>query len=139
MPDDEPLDDAVAVGTAAAAAAARVTESVARHVSDTKARERAALERVQDQQRARQALGNVEQKVGPKIDQKGGQSYDSTEQRGKRDAVREEAGVPLESRRVVATADQMNGQDPTLAAAVGKAQKTQTRATGPVQEQVRGR
>ena len=127
MSDDEPLDDARAVGTAAAAAAARVTESVARHISEAKARERAALERAQDQQGARQVLGNVEQ------------SYDSTEQRGKRDAVREEAGVSLESRRVVATADQMNGQDPSLAAAVGKAQKTQTRAAVPVQERVRGR
>jgi len=135
MPDDEPLDDARAVAAAAAAAAARVTETVARHVSDTKARERAALERAQDQQAARQTLGTVGQEVGRKIEQ----GYDSTERRGKRDAAREEAGVPLEYRRVVATADQMNGQDPALAAAVGKAQKTQARPVAPVQDRTRGR
>jgi ribosomal protein L12E/L44/L45/RPP1/RPP2 len=135
MPDDEPLDDVISVGTAAAAAAARVTESVARHVSETKARERAALERVQDQQRARQTLGNVEQKVAPKVDQ----AYDSTEQRGKRDAIREEAGVPLENRRVVATADQMNGRDPKLASLAGTMRATKARAPMQVPEQQRGR
>ena len=138
MPDDEPLDDARAVATAAAAAAARVTETVARHVSDAKARERAVLERAQDQQVARHALGTVGQKVGEQVGQRGEQGYDSTEQRGRRDAVREEAGVPLESRRVVAVADQMNGQDPTLAA-VGRAQKTQTRTAAQVQDRTRGR
>lgn len=135
MPDDEPLDDARAVAAAAAAAAARVTETVARHVSDTKTRERVALERLQDQRTAQQALITVGQEVGRKVEP----GYDSIEQRGKRDAVREEAGVPVENRRVIATADQMNGQYPTLAAAVGKAQKTQTRPTSPVQERVRGR
>lgn len=133
MPDDEPLDDARAVGTAAAAAAARVTESVARHVSDAKAREQAAHERAQDQQVARQALSAIGQKVD------GGREYDSTEQRGKRDAVREEAGVPIESRRVIAVADQMNGQDPTRAAAVGKTQKTRASSTTPIQDRARGR
>lgn len=131
MPDDEPLDDARAVATAAAAAVARVTETVARHVSDAKARERVAFDRAQDHQRAGQALGGVEQKVE--------RNYDSTEQRAKRDVVREEAGLPLENRRVVATADQMNGQDPTRAAAVGKAEKTQARAAVPVRDRTRGR
>lgn len=139
MPDDEPLDDARAVATAAAAAAARVTETVARHVSDSKARERAALERAQDQQTARQALGAVGQKLEQNAGHKSGQGYDSTEQRGRRDAAREEAGVPIESRRVIAVADQMNGQDPTLAAAVGKSQKTHTRAAAPVPDRARGR
>ena len=136
MPDDEPLDDARAVATAAAAAAARITETVARHVSDTKARERAVLERAQTQQVARQTLGTAGQKV---VSQRVDQGYDSTEQRGGRDAVREEAGVSLESRRVVAVADQMNGQAPTLAAAAGQAQKTQTRTGSLVRDRTRGR
>lgn len=135
MPDDEPLDDARAVATAAAAAAARITETLARRVSDTKARERAVLERAQAQQVARQTLGTAGQKVSQRVDQ----GYDSTEQRGRRDAVREEAGVSLESRRVVAVADQMNGQDPTLAAAAGQAQKTQTRTGSLVRDRTRGR
>ena len=65
--------------------------------------------------------------------------YESTEQRGERDAAREEAGVPLKNRRAVAVADQMNAQDPTLAAAVGKTQKTRTRTAVAVPDRTRGR
>lgn len=56
MPDDEPLDDARGVATAAAAATARVVETVVREASDYRARQQATLERAQDQQRAQQAL-----------------------------------------------------------------------------------
>lgn len=47
MADDEPLDDARAVATAAAAATARVIETVARAAQDHPAREQLAVERSQ--------------------------------------------------------------------------------------------
>lgn len=59
MPDDEPLDDVRGVATAAAAAAARVAETVAREASDHRARQQATLDRAQDQRRAQQALAQV--------------------------------------------------------------------------------
>lgn len=127
MPDDEPLDDARAVATAGAATAARLTETVARHVADSKARERATIERAEDQRRAQQTLAQL------------GGRYDSTEQRGQRDAVREEAGVPAEARRVVAIADEMNGTNPQRAAAVGTTTKARAKAPAKVPQQQRGR
>ena len=63
MPDDEPLDDARAVAVAAAAAAARVIEVAARAAADRNARQLAGLQRGQDQQRARAALGAVRQSL----------------------------------------------------------------------------
>jgi hypothetical protein len=59
MPDDEPLDDARQVAMATAAAAARVVETIAREARDQAAQHRAALERVQDQQRARETLDRL--------------------------------------------------------------------------------
>ena len=120
MPDDEPLDDARAVAMSAAAAASRVVEAVAREAADYRSRQRATLERAQDQQRAQQALGKV------------GRGYDSPEQRQQRDASRAAAGVPAEARQVRATADLMNGTAPAGAAAAG-ASKAPVHGQQPVQ------
>jgi hypothetical protein len=56
MPDDEPLDDARAVAVAAAAATARVIETVARAAADRNARQLATLQRAHDQQRTHDTL-----------------------------------------------------------------------------------
>lgn len=120
MPDDEPLDDARQVAMAAATAAARVAETVAREARDQTARHRASFERAQDQQRAQDALSGL-----TKV-------YDTAEARASRDGAREAAGVPADARQVRATADLMNGTNPALAAAQGKAanpaRKTQVAA-----------
>ena len=105
MADDEPLDDARQVAVAAAAAAARVVETVAREAADYRSRQRATLERAQDQRRAQETLSRL------------GQRYDSPAQRQQRDADRAAAGVPAEARNVRATADLMNGTPPARAAA----------------------
>lgn len=115
--DDEPLDDARAVATAAAAAAARVVETVAREARDYQMRQRATLERAQDQQRARQALAGLRIATGTDASSAG---YDSLEQRQIRAANREAAGVPADARQVRAAADLMNGADPATAAARGQ-------------------
>lgn len=47
----------------------------------------------------------------------GTKPYDSADRRQAADQVREAAGVPVEARQVRATADLMNGTDPTKAAA----------------------
>ena len=67
MADDEPLDDARAVGTAAAAAAARVVETVAREARDHAAQHRATLERQQDQQRAQDTLAQLGHRAAPEM------------------------------------------------------------------------
>lgn len=107
MPDDEPLDDARQVGTAAAAAAARVVETVAREARDQVAQHHALLQRRQDQEQAQQTLAGLRA------------SYDSPEARTQRDTVREAAGVPAEAREVQKTADLMRGSNPALAASQG--------------------
>lgn len=108
MADDEPLDDARQVAMAAAAAAARVVETVAREARDQAAQHRATLERAQDQRRAQQVLAGLST------------VYDSPDQRQTRDQAREAAGVPVDARQVRATADLMNGTDPGNAAAHGQ-------------------
>lgn len=62
MAEDEPLDDARQVAIAAAAAAARVVETMAREARDQAAQHRATLERAHDQQRARQTLASLGQR-----------------------------------------------------------------------------
>ena len=114
MADDEPLDDARQVAVAAAAAASRVVETVAREAADYRSRQRATLERAQDQERAQQALRGAADRLGVQRPTAG---YDSTEQRQQRDVGRMAAGVPAEARQVRATADLMNGKDPAGAAA----------------------
>ena len=107
MPDDEPLDDARQVAMAAAAAAARVVETVARETRDQAAQHQAALQRRQDQQRAQETLQGL------------GLRYDSPEARTQRNAGRAAAGVPAEARQVRATSDLMNGTDPAAAGRPG--------------------
>lgn len=108
MADDEPLDDARQVAVAAAAAASRVVETVAREAADYRSRQRATLERAHDQRGAQETLRGL------------GQRYDSPAQRQQRDADRSAAGVPAEARAVRATADLMNGTPPAGAAASSK-------------------
>lgn len=114
MTDDEPLDDARQVAVAAAAAASRVVETVAREAADYRSRQRATMERAQDQERAQQALRGAADRLGVQRPTAG---YDSNEQRQQRDVGRMAAGVPAEARQVRATADLMNGKDPAGAAA----------------------
>ena len=114
MADDEPLDDARQVAVAAAAAASRVVETVAREAADYRSRQRATLERVHDQERAQHALRGAADRLGAQRPTAG---YDSPDQRQQRDIGRMAAGVPAEARQVWATADLMNGQDPAGAAA----------------------
>lgn len=90
MADDEPLDDARAVATAAAAATARVVETLAREARDQVAQHRATLERAQDQQRARQALAGL---TGTMSGGRPATGYDSALSRVERDQAREAAGV----------------------------------------------
>jgi hypothetical protein len=113
MADDEPLDDARAVATAAAAAAARVVETVAREARDQAAQHRAVVERAQDQARAQQALAGL---TGTTTDGRPKAGYDSATERVERDQTREAAGVTADARQVRATADLMNGTDPNQAA-----------------------
>ena len=63
MPDDEPVDDARAVAVAAAAAAARVVETVARAAADREAQQLASLQHAHNQQQARQALQAVRESL----------------------------------------------------------------------------
>src|SRR4051812_7365176 len=115
MADDEPLDDARAVAMTTGAAAARVVETLAREGQHAAAQRRGTLERAQDQQRAQQMLAGLNRRMGGSPT-----SYDSPEQRQARDADRQAAGVPAEGRKARATADLMNGTDPTQAAAKGQ-------------------
>ena len=165
MADDEPLDDARQVAVAAAAAAARVVETVAREARDQVVQHRATLERAHDQERAQDALAGLGVRLDPaQAGRQRGQQlrlddlraaekwanpdrlqdylgsdsaegrrgadhrlvaewkaatkpYDSVDRRQAADMVREAAGVPAEARQVRATADLMNGSDPTKAAA----------------------
>ncbi len=59
MPEDEPLDDVRQVAMAAAAAAARVIETMAREARDQASQHRVTLERSYDQQRAQQTLAGL--------------------------------------------------------------------------------
>ena len=102
MAEDEPLDDARQVATAAAAAAARVVEVAAR----------AAQHRAGSRGRGAEAP-----ELSAALDRIGGQrGYDHPESREARDAARVAAGVPADAREVRAKADLMNGTNPSQAA-----------------------
>lgn len=120
MADDEPLDDARQVGMAAAAAAARVVETVARKARDQAVQHRAMLERSQDQRRTQETLVGLQAR------------YDSPAGREARDEARAAAGVPVEAWSVRSTADLMNGSDPALAAGIQPAAPVTAERTPPV-------
>ena len=103
MAEDEPLDDARQVATAAAAAAARVIEVTAR----------AAQDRAGSRVRGAEApeLSAALDRIGS-----GQRGYDHPQSREARDTARQAAGVPAEAREVRAKADLMNGTDPSRAA-----------------------
>lgn len=126
MPDDEPLDDARQVATAAAAAAARVVETMAREARDQTANHRAALERAQDQQRARDTVSAL--RDSPLTATR--PAYDTPERRHTTDTALRQAGVSAEARTAHTTADLLNGTDPAQAAARGTAGKATKRTPG---------
>ena len=133
MADDEPLDDARQVAVAAAAAASRVAETVAREAADYRSRQRATLERAHDQERAQHALRGAADRLGV---QRPPGNYDSPEQRQQRDVGRAAAGVPRKARQVRATADLMNGQNPAgAAAAQGTAEPVNRKPSAVIRQQ----
>ena len=101
---DEPLDDLRAVGMTAAAAAARVAETVLRD------QQQKAQQAQQQEIQRREAVSSVAtlQPV-----------YDSPHRRAEADAGMKSAGVADEVRQAKSTADLLNGANPQYAAAGG--------------------
>ena len=129
MADDEPLDDARAVATAAAAAAARVIETVAREGQERAARAQADLRRAQDQQTAHATLQGLSANPG----------WDTAARRESSVRAMAEADVPAQAIAVRATSDLMNGTNPQLAARTAPVKTGRRAVAGVAPARERGR